>query len=147
MKKICAVMKGNYETVCLGVFTDRKKAELFRDRENLLLDDNTDDAAWIKELPLNPDPRPFPKYVFITNEYYDISEGGITPESIFYYEAEEPCPIKLEIETVEGETLLTGFSGTVEVIKGETNEEMVARGLRIVKEKFKEYVNRKRGRE
>lgn len=143
MKKICAVMKGNYETVCLGVFTDRKKAECFRNRENLLLNDDSDDAAWIKELPLDPNTRPFPKYVFITNEYYDISEGGITPESIFYYEAEGPCPLKLEMETVEGETVLTGFSGTIEAIQGEAKEDMLTRGLRIVQKKFDEYIKKR----
>lgn len=144
MSKICAVMRGDYETVCLGVFTDQKKAESFRDRENILLmDNNPDDKAWIKELPLNPDPRPYPRYVFITNEYYDISEGDITPESIFYYEAEDPCPLKLEMETVEGETILTGFSGTIEAIRGEAKEDMLARGLRIVQKKFDEYIKKR----
>ena len=39
-------MRGDYETVCLGVFTDKKKAESFRDRENILLmDNNPDDKA------------------------------------------------------------------------------------------------------
>ena len=64
-------------------------------------------------------------------------------EEILHDEAEDPCPLKLEMETVEGETVLTGFSGTIEAIQGETKEDMLARGLRIVQKKFDEYIKKR----
>lgn len=141
--KAYAVVRGSYEPDLIAVFTSQKKAERYKERENLLGEEQLKDRnelCYITPVKLNPEPRPFPKYYMV----YGIHDS---PRDIELYEADEPEPFEFravydDCDDDDDDDMLLGveYSGTIKAIEGEPREITINRVMTIEDEEYEKYV-------